>query len=142
MYRALLTLLLVSAEMSYSANASAYVKGVYSYSLGSNGKPEFYEAHVVLPNGTVEREKLIQQLKALCTEFPRLDSYIVRVFSSSRAARIEFFSSGLGRVSASAPAWFKDEFVAEINPRAEITLFPANEGKRQVSKLGPGWCRK
>jgi hypothetical protein len=126
--------------MSHGATSIPYLKVLYAYSLGTSGKPEFYEAHVVLHDVSADAKDLIGLLRSMCSEFRRLDTYLVRVFKSDRAARLEYLG-GLGRKPANVPEWFADEFAAEILPSGEVVLSPIQQDKRRVQKISSGWCR-
>lgn len=141
MRRLTLALILAIAHpMSYGASSAPYLKALYAYSLGASGKPEFYEAHVVLSDFKGDARDLVDRLRSICSEFPKLDTYLVRVFSSDRAARVEYLG-GLGRKPTNAPDWFASEFVAEILPKGEVVLSPMQQENRRIQKINVGWCR-
>lgn len=135
--------------LSFSAVADdapkIYLKNLQAYTLGYP-RVEFYEAFLVTSLHEFRRDNLMQQVRGLCNEFPMIDRYIVRIFNDEKIADPQTFKSAFG--SSIGGNLNKGEtvtinsYVAEINPKGELILFPFSPDKKKVVNIGHDWCKR
>ena len=129
---------LICASSTAAASPTIYVKGIHAYTLGYP-KVEFYEAYIVTDAQQLSADVLIKLLRPFCSEFPRLETYMVRVFSDGKWATPQSFDWGLGPPSAQARKDLAPIYLAELRPDGTLTLYPYQEGSKTVA-ITRGWC--
>jgi len=126
-----------------SESPKIYLESLNAYTLGYS-HVEFYEAFLVTNLRESELEGLMKNISELCGEFPKLDKYVTRIFSDDKLANPQVFKSAFGsniggNSSKASPASI-NSYIAEINSKGELVLFPFSETKRKVINVGYNWC--
>ena len=120
---------------------AATLESLQAFTLGDD-HVEYYEAHVVLNSKDQRRDEdaILKHVRALCSDFPKLDTYLVRVFDSLEVAQ-EFGRLRLSTLSANrAPDAVRRGFVLELSPSRDAVVAPLAPNARSVS-LPRNWCR-
>jgi len=122
-----------------SNNVGAYLQGLYAYTLGY-GHVEFYEAYVVVDREAFSRSDVVSVLRPLCSEFPKLDTYTVRIFSDAKWAQPQDFEWALGPRSSRIKNLLADKYLAEIRPDGKATVYPYGKTAKRED-FRPRWCK-
>ncbi len=117
---------------------SAYLTGLSARTLGFP-HVEFYEAFIVSDVRQVESNGLLGLVRPLCSEFPELDTYVVRVIADAKWAKEQPFDWSLGPRSRNDRAKLAEIYIAEIRPEGALTLYPYGNSPRAIN-VGRGWC--
>lgn len=135
-----LFLMMIVGTFAMAAEPSvAYLQTLIARTLGFP-KVEFYEAFVVTSSRKLEStDTLLELVRPLCSEFPKLDSYLVRVFSDAKWAKEQAFDWGIGPQGSNVRADLADIYMAEIRPDGTLTLFPYRSSPTTVN-IGRSWC--
>jgi hypothetical protein len=119
-------------------SSSAYLSGLSARTLGFP-HVEFYEASIVSDIRQAELNGLLGVVRPLCSEFPKLDTYLVRVVADPKWAQEQPFDWGLGPQSRADRAKLVEIYIAEIRPDGALTLYPYGNSPRTIN-VGRGWC--
>lgn len=135
--------MLISATLVLPAMAAdlnrAYLHGLYAHTLG-NARLEYYEAYVVTDSREISFNSVPLLLRSLCSEFPKLDTYMVRLFSDPKWAKPQGFDWGLGPKNARDRSELASTYLAEVRPDGAVTIYPYR-GTPQVISIGRQWCK-
>lgn len=134
-----LSLGLIQVSAAMAINESIYLQGIHAYTLGYP-KVEFYEAYIVTDAQQLSAEATVNLLRPLCVEFPKLDTYMVRVFSDSKWAKPQSFDWGLGPSNSDVRKEVSKKYLAELRPDGTLISHPYQDGAK--STVAKSWCTK
>jgi hypothetical protein len=118
--------------------SSAYLSALFARTLGFP-HVEFYEAFIITDVRPTEFDTLLGLVRPLCLEFPKLDTYLVRVLADPKWATEQPFDWSLGPPSRTDRAKLAEIYIAEIRPEGALTFYPYRNSPKVIN-IGRGWC--
>jgi hypothetical protein len=100
------------------------------------------EAYLVANATTRDPESLLRFVRLACARHPRLDNYLVRVFSQPRWARANAYDWDFPPMAGAVPEGLAEAYLAEIHPgKGVLTLHPFKYPPVAVA-IAHEWCRE
>jgi len=126
------------STLSFAKAGEAYLNNLISFSL-IKGSADYYEAYVVSRSIADTPEGVLAMLRPICSEFPKLDTYVVKVFTDSSFANYE--NAGNNKYLFSPSKELMSSFWATLGPNGTLMFFPVDKTRRKTHSLpSKNWC--
>lgn len=117
-----------------NADSSAYVNSLQAYTL-QKGVVEFYEAYVVISNFSTTK-RLIDDINGLCSKFPEIGGYRIKIFSEQKYANKKWLDESL-KMSRN----MDHKYIADYHPERHMLIFhPTSEEIEKVTDVS--FCKE